>query len=399
MTVANLANIALHIKAQSGLGVAASGAGATGIEVMASQGLAMQVASIESAMIQRSRMRKKPRQGSRSVTAGYETELQVGNLDTVFQGVLGGTWLAEQNYTHTDWGALTISGTGVTLTFASGTAITDGVRAGMMGRLTGMSVAANDGKWFPILSLTEGVITIPTGILADNASDAGWAIEIAKSVHTATPYTDRYFTIEENLLEIDRSKLGTDMRLNMLSFDCQPDDPIKIGFGFGGRDLALLATGSSPTFSSPTFIDGPSLVLLDGGIYVNGTRRTTLTGFQFGLNAPVSGVPVIGSVTSPDMFLGQFTLAGNFTGAVEDGTDFDAFDAETPISVMLHCCEQGGVAEEFVSFYLGNMGFGGWSTPIGGEGAVIQTIPLFGGEDERGSGYAATSVLISTSAA
>lgn len=400
MSVPNLANIALHLKAQSGLGVAASGAGATGIEVAASQGLSMQIAAIESSMIQRSRMRKKPRQGSRTVAAAYETELQVGNLDTVFQAVLGGTWLAEQNYTHSDWGALTISGTGITLTFASGTLITDGVRAGMMGRLTGMSVAANDGKWFPILSLTEGVMTIPTGILADNASDAAWAIEIAKSVHTATPYTDRYFTVEEYFGDgIDRSKLGTDMRFNNLSFDCQPDSPLKIGFGLMGRDLAMLATGSSPTFSSPTFVDGPSLTLLDGGIYVNGTRRTNLTGFQFGLQAPASGVPVIGSVTSPDIFLGQFTLAGNFTGVVEDGTDFDLFDAETNISVVLHCAEQGGVAEDFVTFYLGSMSFGGWGTPIGGEGAIIQTIPLFGGEDERGSGYAATSVLISTSAA
>jgi len=399
MAVANLSNTALHLKAQSALGTPASGAGAVGIEVAASQGLQLAVASIESQMIQRSRMRKRPRQGSRSSSAAYETELQVGNLDTVLQGVLGGTWVAALTFSNTDWGALTITGTGVTLTFASGTIITDGVRAGMMGKLTNMSVTANDGKWFPILSTTEGVMTIPTGILADNTSDAAWSITIARSLYTATPYTDRYFTVEEYLTDLDRTKLGTDMRLNSLNFAAQPDNHIRVGFGLMGRDMDLLVAGSSPTFSSPTFVDNPSLVLVDGGLYINGTKRTNVTGFTWGLAAPAQTVPVLGSNISPDVFLGQFAFTGQITVALEDGTDWDLMDAETRVSVVLHCAEQGGTASDFVTFYLGDLAFSGWATPIGGEGPVIATMQLYGGEDERGTGYAPTTVLVSTSAA
>jgi hypothetical protein len=401
MAVANLANIPLHIKVQAGLGTPATGTGASGIEVRPSQGLAMQVASIESQMIQTTRMRKRPRQGSRLSNTAYETELTVGSLDTVIEAVLGGTWAAAQALDESDWGTLTITGSGVTLTFGTGSILTDGVRAGMWARLTNMSEAANNSVWFPILETTETVMTIPSGILVDNASDAAWDIEIAKTVYTADPYTDRYFTVEEYLTDIDRSKLGTDMKFNTLNFSAQPDQHVTIGFGLVGRDLELLDTGDSPTFTDPVFIGGPSLTLLDGGIYVNGALRANLTGFTFGLTAPAQGLPVLDSVTSPDIFLGQFALAGQFTGAVEDGTDFDAFDAETQMSVVLHCAEQGGTASDFISFFLPDLAFGGWGTGIGGEGALIQTIPLYGGLDERGeaSGYAPTSVLVSTSAA
>ncbi len=394
--MADLSEIILAIKAQSAFGTPAAGSGATGIEVAASQGMALQIASIESAMVQRSRMRKRPRQGTRTANASYETELQVSNLDPVIEGVLGGTWTAGDAYDETDWGGLTITGTGTTLTFAGGTLLVDGIVAGMMARLAGMSVAANDNKWFPVLNVTAGVITTVAGILADNASDAGWDIEFAPSVYTATPYVNRYFTIEAYMpAPIDRSKIGTDMRLNNFNLNSQPDSPLKIGFGFGGRALELLDEADSPNFSSPTFVDGPSLVLLDGGIYINGVKRTNITGFQVGLQAPVSSTPVIGSTTPPDVNLGQFTLSGNFTGVVENGTDWDAMTDEDQISVLLHCREQGDATSDFVSFYMGNMSFGGWATPEGGEGAVIQTIPLYGGEDERGAGFAPTAVLVS----
>lgn len=399
MAVANQANTIIALKAQSGLGTAATGTGATGIEVLPSQGLALSIAAIESQMIQRSRMRKRPRHGSRSATASYETELQVGNLDTVLEGVLGGTWTAAQDFDETDWGALTISGTGVTLTFASGTILTDGVAPGMMARLTNMSESDNNSKWFPILGATETVLTIPTGILIDNASDAEWDITIAKSLYTATPYTDRYFTVQEHL-DIDRSKIGTDMRLNNLNLSVQPEQFARVGFGLMGRDLDLAATGDSPTFTDPTFTQGESLTLLDGGLYIAGSKRTNVTGVTFGLAAPVTTTPVVGSNVSPDISLGQFAFTGQFTIALENGTDWDAMDAETQISAFLHFAEQGAdTSTDFVSVYVGNLTMGGFSTPAGGEGAVIATFPLMGGEDERGGAYLPTTMLVSTSAA
>jgi hypothetical protein len=402
MTVQNLSSIIVAMKKQGSLGTPASGAGAYGLELLPSQGMALNMATIESQMIQRSRMRKRPRHGSKSVTASYETELMVGAIDPQLEAVLGNTWEASQTLTQAELTDVTITGTGVTLTFGGGSLITEGVRAGMMAKFANLSVGGNNGIWFPILALSSNgrVATIPSGYLTDNASDNAFSLVIAKSLYTATPYEDGLWTVEEYWADLDRSKLGTDLRFNALNLSIAPDGYVRVGLGMGGRDLDLLATGDSPNFSSPTFIEnGASLVLLDGGIYVNGVRRTDLTGLDFGLAAPISMVPLIGTQLAADVSLGQFALTGNFTGVVEDADDFESFTAEDRISVLLHCAEEDGNTDDFISFYLGNMSYAGYSTPAGGEGSLIQTIPLYGGEDERGGGYAASSIVVSTSAA
>lgn len=399
MAVQNLSSIALAIKAQSALGTPAIGANAFGIELLPSTGLAMAIQSIESQMIRRSRMRKRPRHGSRSVTAAYETELIVGGLDPVFEGVLGGTWDPAVAFSNVDWGNVVITGTGTIATFSAGTLITDGIRAGMMALFTNLSVTGNNSVWVPILAVTEGVMTLAPGYLIDNGSDAAWNVAIAKSLYTTTPYEDRLYTVEEILANIDGSKLGVDMRFNSLNFDCAANQMVKVGFGLGGRDLTPLTGAASPNFTDPVYVSGDSLVLLDGGLFVNGEKRVNATGFQFGLSAPVSTIPVLGSKTSPDVFLGQFAMTGNFNVVIEDMDDFEAFTDEDDISIFLHCAEKEDDPSSFTSIYIGHASFAGYSSPAGGEGGAIAQIPLYAGSDVRGAGYADTSILISSSAA
>lgn len=401
MSVANLANGVLSMKYQSALNTPASGSGAYGLEVRQSQGLALAVAQMRSQMIQRSRMSKKPRPGSRSVPASYETEMQVRNLLYPLQAVLGGTWAAAQTMTQSTLTSATISGTGVTVTFAAGDIITAGVRVGMMARLTGMTTSANNNVWFPILAISSNgrVITTASGILTDETADSTFSLEIAASLYTTTPYTDRYITVEE-YLDIDRGKRGTDMRFNSFNFGVAPDQPITAGFGLMGRDLEMMLAAASPNFTSPTFYDGNSLYPVDGALYINSTLRTKFTGFTGGIQAPATTIPVAGTTLSPDVMLGQFDFAGNFSVPVEDADDFDLMDAETQISAFLMAQEQGTLgSQSFLSMYMGNLSYAGYNTPVGGDGAVIATIPLVGGEDERGTGYAPSTFVISTSAA
>lgn len=402
MPVADLADGIFALKAQSGLNSPASGAGASGIELLPSSGIGLQLATIESQMIQRSRMRKKPRHGSRSSVASYETELQTNNLSEVFQGVLGGTWVAALSRSNSEWGTVTITGTGTVATFSVGGLLADAITAGMVITFTNLSVPGNNSVHVPILSVTNTVLTFPAGYLADNSVDAAWNATVQRRLNTATPYNKRYYTTEEYLGSvIDRSKRGTDMVFNQLNFAMAPDSMVRVGFGLVGRAMSMLASGASPNFTSPVFQDAPSLTLLDGGLIINGTERLNFTGFNFGIAAPANTLPVIGSTTSPDVFLGQFAFTGQFTVAVEDATDWDLFDAETRISAFLHFAQQGGNSQDFVSVYLGDLSWAGYTTPAGGEGALIANIPIYGGEDERGAaaGFAPTTMLISTSEA
>lgn len=402
MAVANLSNIVVALEVQSGLGTPASGAGATGLEVRPSTGLRDAVTSIASQMLQRNRMAKRPRKGSSAVSAAYETELQVENLLVPFEGVLGGTWAGELVLDESDMTSCAVSASGATVTFAGGSIITEGARVGMMAKLTNMTEAGNNGVWFPILAISSNgrVITTIAGILTDESADTAFSITFAASLSTDYPYTDRYFSVEEYNADIDRSKLGTDMKFSSLSFAVAPNTPVTVSIGLGGIALDLLATGSSPNFTDPVFTEGASLVPLDGAWYINGVGRGgKITGGTFGLTAPVSTLPVVGSTASPDVHVGQFQFDGSFSVAVEDGTDFDLFDGETQISMFLRFQVQGTDGASFLSLYMGNLLYGGFDTPAGGEGLMTATIPLYGGEDERGTalGYARTTMLISCS--
>jgi hypothetical protein len=392
----------IAFKKQSGLGVPAVGGGGTGLEVRASAGLALQVAAIESAMFRRNRMKLRPRQGSKTATAAYTTELQVGNLDGIFAGVLG-TNGATVSFSlgNADVTNMTISGGGILLTGGSGSFLTLGVRAGMMGKFTNMSVAGNNGVWFPITNVTALTMAVPTGYLADNALDAAFTLTIAKSFSTPTPYVEQYYTFEEHLQDIAAplSKYGTDMKFSNMQVTMNPSGPIEVGFGLTGLDMTAPVGGAILT--APTYnpqVTPSSLVCLDGAILKNGVVIADLTGCTFGLAAPITLIPVLGSRKSPDAFLGQFAMTGNFTELLEDGGAVTNFTAEDTISWFMICVERDVASPDFVSFYMGNCSFGGWTAPIS-DGAMTQTMTLFAGSDNRGAGFNDTTLLVSTSAA
>lgn len=397
--VQDLAKIRVAIKAQSGLGVPASGAAAFGLDVLSSKGMDSQAASIASTLSKQSRMRRKPRQGMRTVSAAYDVELSVGALDPIFEAILGGTQVPAQDFANADWGDCTISGGGINAVFTEGTLLTDGIVAGMFIKFTNLSIAGNNGVWVPIIAVTgEGACTFAPGFIMDNADDAAWSAVIAKKVSTATPYVDRYFSIEEYMpnTAVDQSKYGTDMRFNALTIAVDPKKYVTVSVGAAGRDLVLLLDTDAPVFTNPVFTESDSLILLDGGIYVNGVKRMDLTSLSIDLKASASGTAVIGTNVSPDISLGNFDLSGSLSGVIEDGVDFGHFTAEDTISILLYCKEKS--TSNFVAFYFGNMSYMGFGSPVGGDGLTVSTIPLVGGEDDRGAGCAVSALVVSTSA-
>lgn len=395
-------NIKSAFKIQSGLGTLASGAGATGIDLRPSQGLKLNVTPARSKLIRRDGMSVKPRQGSRNVTGQYETELIVDALDDIFQAVTRGTWVASADITNAtaSLGSATISGTGTIVTAGGGSWITAGLRNGMMCRFTSMSTAANNGKWFPVYNVAALTFNVPTGILTDQALDASFTLTLARQVIQGDPPTERYYTIEQYLQDLDQSIVAQDCKFNGLTLQVSPDEPAVIGFDVIGRDLDIFATGSSPTFTSPTFATANPLYLADGAMYVNGTAVVNITGLRMGLTMNGGTQPVAGSRLSPDVYLGNSVLEGEFMGTVEDDTWLNYSQAETQLSMILRFSERETDPADFVSFYFGNLSGLDFGVPIGSDRGLIQTIPLVGGKDEGGatSGYAPTMVMISTSA-
>lgn len=387
--------------------LAAAGDPAWGIECKPSQGFAKTMAKIESALRRRSRLKTKPRQGSISASFAAETELQVGNVHRLLPHLLGGSFNTQITRDHTTLTSATISGTGVTVTFAGGSVLTDGVVAGSFFKLATMSVAGNNGVWVPILNISPNgrVLTVPSGYLVDNVVDAAFSITFARRVYTATPFEDSYNTVELNFPDLDRSMLGEAMRFNAFQIALNADQVPNFSFGAGGRDLVPQASGASPYFTDVvTGLDTgdtggsqSNLVLLDGGLFVNGSRVVDFTAFSVGATAPVSTTPVAGTRRSPNVSLGMFDYTGEYAAVMEALDNYDAFDAETQISILAHYAESNAPGANFIGVYAGNGSFGGHSAPIGGDNAIIESLPLWMGEDRRGTGFAPSTLVISDS--
>lgn len=392
-------NVRLAMKAQSGIGTLASGASAVGVDFRPSEGLKLNVTPARSKLIRRDGMSVKPRQGSRNVTGKYETELVVDALDDIFQAGTRGTWVAAATITQSAMTSITT--TTNTIVAAGGSWITQGVREGMMVNLSGHSTAGNNSIWLPVLGVTASTITVPAAALTLNAvADTTFTLNVARQVIQGDPPTERYYTIEQYMQDLDQGVVAQDCKFNGFFLNVLPDEPAIFGFDVIGRDLDIFTTANSPTFTSPTFATANPLYLADGAMYVNGTAVVNVTGLKMELTMNGGTQPVAGTRLSPDVYLGNAVLSGEFMGTVEDDTWLNYSQAETSLAMMLRFSECESDPADFISFYFGNLSGLDFGLPIGSDKGLIQTIPLVGGKDERGatSGYAPTMVMISTSA-
>jgi hypothetical protein len=394
-------NFSYRAKAQSAFDTFASGAGAFGLYVRPSQGFRRTVAKAMSQVIRPDGMSLKPRHGSVGATAGFESEVGVDVMDEVAEAVLRSTWTAQATKTEADLTSCTISGTGVTLTFGA-SVLTAGLRVGMMAKFANMSVAGNNGKWFPVLAISSNglVVTTITGILADNTIDSAFSLVIARNLSQGATPTERYFTHELYLQDVDRSLRIQNGKYSSLNLNFGPDAPATFGFDILGTDMDLQLAAASPIFSSPAFAESRPLYLADGGIYVNGTRYYNFTGGSMGMRLEGALQPVSGRRTSPGVFLKNMNLAGEVVSTMEDATFLDLVTAETQLSMLLHFAERETDPADFVSFFWGDLSFADFGAAVGQSAAMLQTLELIGGVDQRTTalGYAQSMCLVSTSA-
>lgn len=395
-------SIAIAYKKQAGLGQIATGAGATGIEVRPSAGIGMTSAQIQSAMFRRNKMKLRSRNGSNTASAAYETELQVGMLDGIFEALLGcvtPTPVVAIAPGVTGTVAVTSNPAGDTITATTGDFVAQGLKPGLVIRLTGSGTAGNNGKVVPVLAVAPLQLTVPTGMLVAAPADGTTTITTGKSYSTPTPYVEQYYTWEERLVDlaIPVSKVLEDAKVTTMQVTANPDEMVLVSWGLTGLEMKAPTAQQFPAPQYNTQPNVSSLVMLDGFVTRNGVKMLDLTGAQFGLTAPGTLVPVLGSRRSPDVFLGSFDFSGQFTQLIEDDATLKMFLAEDQFAVSLMCVENDPASPDFVNFYMGNLSYGGWSAPIA-DGAMTQTLTLNGGSDTR-AGHADTVMIISTSSA
>jgi hypothetical protein len=390
-------NVLVAFKVQSGISAPASGAGASGLRVKPSQSLKLNKQYINSEEVRRDGMTTRGRQGSRSSSAGYASELSLGSFDALIEAALRGTFTVSTDITQATMTSVTTTTT--TIVASAGSWLTQGVRRGDMIKLTGFADAANNAKWFRVISVTASTITVAgTAPLVLNATpDSTFTVTVAKNVIQGSPPVERYFSLEEYQQDIDSSLYGTDMKVVKMDFNAQPNRNIEVTFTFMGLDAQSLSGASSPTFTAPTYTTSLPMVMVDGTIRINGVDYTVLTGFQFSLDLGGQTTPTL-SPTSVDVFLANAKLTGSFTAVRQDMTFWTAFSAETQVEFFVTCSENEADPKDFISFYIGNAALSDNSTAIASDGPMIATCPWTAGKDEAGTDHAATMIKVATSA-
>lgn len=249
------------------------------------------------------------------------------------------------------------TGSTYTVTRASGSWVTDGVKVGMVGRLTaGTFTAGNLNNNLLILSMTATVLTVQTlnatSLTAEGPIASASFTLTGKSTYVpASGHTSIYYTVEEWYSDIGKSYRNKDVKVGSATLALPGSGNATIDMAFIGLDQT---EDSSQYFSSPTAeTTTNTLTAASGILFVNGTQQAVITDLNItidGGQTPADGT--VGSNLRADIFEGKVLVTGSFSGYFEGGANDGYFINETEISILTALTDGSANNAEFVSIYL-----------------------------------------------
>lgn len=254
--------------------------------------------------------------------------------------------------------SITIAGSGpYTITRASGSFLTGGIKVGMVVRLTAGSFnAANLNKNILVTGVTATIITgitLQDNVLVAEGPIASATVSVIGKVSyvPATGHTNIYYTVEEWFSDVPHSERNQDVKVGSASLSLPGTGNATIDLSFIGLNQLRATT---QYFSSPTAETSSNvLVAASGALYVDGTAIATVTDLTIDLEGnqtPADGA--VGSDLRVDVFNGKVMATGSFT-AYFDNTDLaDAFLNEEEISILSALTDGSEADAEFITVYL-----------------------------------------------
>lgn len=399
-------NVSVRYKVEPSFGAGASGAGAEKFRLHAGGGLAMARALIEDPEIRNDGQRSMARLGEKTVSGSYPGTLSVGTFNTLLAALFRNTWTADVvAVTATGAGAfvsLAVTG-GNTLTLVgTGSFLTQGVRVGDVIRL-GASVAGADNVNAVVATVTATVITVLGTPWANFAADTNATLTIKKKLKNGTTLIRSSYAFEEYNEDIDESELFVGCRVSSLRLTFQPNAVVRVEFGIVGQSESIVAAGASaPNFTSPTEYVSIGLVSADASIAVAGAIIGTVTGGELTFDLNAQGQAVVGSPDTPDVWEGAMRVSGSITAirTLLTGSHLARFIAETDnVELSLMFVEpDAAVPIDFIHFFLPRIKYTGNTKNLGGDGPIIETIPIYAAAKATTTGYDAATATISSSA-
>lgn len=318
------------------------------------------------------------RHGSRKVEGTINGEVSCLTYKQLFEAAFRAAFVAGVTTGALTTVAAANTGTTGTYTRSAGSFITDGFKIGDLVLVSGYVTAGNNGQRI-VTGVTATVLSVydPSSTMATEAAGPSVTILVdgKKLKVPSTGHTNDSFTIEQfyEMGTTDVDELAVGCKISTFNIQIGADGIATVSFGVLGKTMT---SGSAPYFSAPVAATstgvhaGGSGVLLKSGVPI-----ATVTGINFQYDGGAETAAVVGSSTTPDVFMGRFKVTGQFTAYFQDGSLWTAFDQESELSLIFRL--QGGSAnDENIVIHLPRIKLGGATKDDKETGGIIQTVPF-----------------------
>lgn len=230
-------------------------------------------------------------------------------------------------------------------------------------------------------NVKKGVVSVPASYLCpltygthDSLFEA--FLRGAFSVGVLSPGTTRkIFTVDEYFEDLDLSAQAETVRVLSMGVKIPAEGDSQITWGLMGRDATALASGASPSLTTPTLSTTEPMFGIDATI--TGPAGISFSAVDFTMTRSGGVQAVIGNKLSPDIYDGPAEGTGTISGTMESLALLTAVAADTAITLTI---VQPDAAGNSIQFALSGVQVSKWQAPLGGDKALIQSAPFsFGG--------------------
>lgn len=351
-----------------------------------------------SAEIRDDRQKSRASSGGERVEGTLDCELSCGSHQEFFEAQL--CKVAAAVTTITGLTLTTIAGTPNVIDRSSGDWIADGVRAGMVVRVTaGLAGGSLNRNIFVTGVDADEIFYVPIdggAAFADESGVAACSVVIPgkRIIVPSTGHIERSFTAEDLMIGTTISRRFTGMEVNTLALDFTPGQNARASFGFMGKDMDPQGAAyfvSPSALSTVPVLSGPKGVIL-----IDGVIQAFVTQFTANVNANLSVDAVIGSTAPPAIGQGSIVGTGSMQILLQNKDFIDKYKADTPFEVAIFLKETAAANSDFMLFHMADC-LASSADLDDGERILKNTIPFDFTKKPAATGYDETTMSIQDS--
>lgn len=237
----------------------------------------------------------------------------------------------------------------------------------------------SDGKTsLPRLGSKSGTATLPADLrYTEHDAYLSAAVRGTYATDTLLPgTTKRSYTVEVYEQGIDTSVLSKGFRFGGFRISGAPDEPIHIEYPGMFLDQAVLATGASPFYTTPSLGTTDYMVVTDCVITIDAVPVLNLSSFDMTFDNGLSLAKVVGSALSPDVYDDNAKITGTLSAIRSSAARQSAYLAGTPFAFVVTAEDPAG---NQMTFTWANLLYTNHSLPLGNAGPPVATLPVVGG--------------------